>query len=147
MKKPARKTQGRKPKASKRVVGKGQNDPNDKFDLTKAQLRELDRRIADADDPVRYLIEAGFGPRFRLYYNVSEDVYAMNNPAGATLFKRRRAAVAIRKLLPGGKRIIRCTTRRRKGQLIPVLLSQKKRTTKKTSVAMRPKSKNSRANA
>lgn len=74
---------------------------------------------------MRYLIEGGFGPKFRLYYNVTDDVYAMNNPAGATLFKRRKAAVAVQQLLGGGKRIIRCTTRRRKGEVIPVLPKRK----------------------
>ena len=108
-----RTTQVRKPKVSKRVVNLEERADDD-FYLTKAQLRELKRRIADADDPVRYLIEGGFGPRFRLYYNVTDDVYAWNNPAGGTLFKRRKAAVAVQKLLSGGKRIIRCTTQRRR---------------------------------
>lgn len=27
------------------------------------------------------------GPRFALYYNVSDDLYAMNDPSGGTLFK------------------------------------------------------------
>ena len=119
-----RTTQVRKPKVSKRVVNLEER-PDDDFYLTKAQLRELDRRIADAENPVRYLIEGGFGPRFRLYYNVTDDDYAMNNAAGGTLFKRRKAAIAVQKLLSGPKRIIRCTTRRRKGQLIPVLPKSK----------------------
>jgi len=101
---------------------------DDEFRLTKAQLRELDRRIADAKNPVRYLIEGGFGPKFRLYYNVTDDVYVMNDPAHGTFFKKRKAAVAVQKLLGGGKRIVRCTTRRRKGQLIPVLPSRKRTT-------------------
>lgn len=102
-----------------------ESNSGDDFSLTKTQLRELKRRIADSDDPVRYLIEGGFGPKFRLYYNVTDDVYAMNNPAGATLFKRRKAAVAVQQLLGEGKRIIRCTTRRRKGEVIPVLPKRK----------------------
>ena len=125
MKRLGRTNRAQRSKSSKRIVSANERADDD-FDLTKAQLRELRRRIADADDPVRYVIEGGFGPRFRLYYNVTDDVYAMNNPAGATLFKRRKAAVAVQKLLSGGKRIIRCTTRRRKGQLIPVLPSQKR---------------------
>jgi|CXWL01.1.fsa_nt_gi hypothetical protein len=71
------------------------NDP----DLTLGQIRELDRRIKDMDDPVRYLIVSEFGPRFVLYYNVSDDTFAHNSPAGGTLFKRRSAAEGIRKLL------------------------------------------------
>ena len=121
MKKSGRTTQAGKLKPNKRIARADEGETDDDFYLTKAQLRELDRRIADAENPVRYLIERGFGPRFRLYYNVTDDVYAMNNPAGGTLFKRRKAAVAIQKLLSGGKRIVRCTTRRKKGELIPIL--------------------------
>ena len=67
--------------------------------LTLAQIRELKRRIKDMDDPVRYLIVSEFGRRFILYYNVSDDTFAFNDPAGGTLFKRRAAAESIRKLL------------------------------------------------
>jgi hypothetical protein len=122
LKKHERKTQARKPR-SERVVATKYNPADDDFVLTKAQLRELDRRVADMKDPVRYLIESRFTPKFRLFYNVSDDVYAMNNPTDATLFKRRNAALAVRKLLGGRTLIIRCTTRRRKGQVIPVLPS------------------------
>jgi len=126
LKKPGRKTQIRKRKSGKRIPGAKESGADDDFSLSKAQLRELDRRIADAKDPVRYLIEGGFGPKFRLYYNVTDDVYVMNDPAHGTLFKRRTAAVAVQKLLGGGKCIVRCTTRRRKGQLIPVLALPKR---------------------
>lgn len=37
--------------------------------------------------------------RFILYYNVSDDVYAMNSPSGGTLFKRRKTAEVVRRLL------------------------------------------------
>lgn len=121
MKQSGRKTQARKLKSNKRNGHAERGDTDDDFSLTKAQLRELDRRIADSNNPVRYLIEGGFGPKFRLYYNLTDDVYAMNNPAGGTLFKRRKAALAVQKLLGGRKRIVRCTTRRRKGQLVPIL--------------------------
>jgi hypothetical protein len=97
LKKPGRKPQLRKPKSGKRNPRAKESGADDDFELTKAQLRELDRRIADAKDPVRYLIEGGFGPKFRLYYNVTDDVYVMNDPAHGTLFKRRKAAVAVQK--------------------------------------------------
>lgn len=128
MKKHGRKTQARKPKSGRGVVATSESNTDDDFSLTKAQLRELDRRVADMKNPVRYLIESRFSPKFRLFYNVSDDVYAMNNPADATLFKRRKAALAVQKLLGGGTRIIRCTTRRRNGQVIPVLPSRKRPT-------------------
>ena len=46
------------------------------------------------------------GSRFVLYYNVSDDVYAMDNPEGGTLFKLGKAAELIRKSLGRGNEII-----------------------------------------
>jgi hypothetical protein len=43
-----------------------------------------------------------------LYYNVSNDTFAMNNPSLGTLFKRRTAAVAIQRLLRTGIQVIKC---------------------------------------
>lgn len=71
--------------------------------LSPAMIRELERRLRDARDPVRYMLVSEFGRRSILYYNVSDNVFAMNNPSGGTLFKRREAAVRVRQLL--GKRI------------------------------------------
>ena len=58
--------------------------------LSRAQIQELRRRVADVDDVTRYLLVSHVGPRFALYYNVSDDVYVMNDPRGATLFKRHK---------------------------------------------------------
>jgi hypothetical protein len=60
----------------------------DSFDdeLTPAQRRELQRRIDDLDDPTRFLLVSQLTPRFALYYNVTDDVYVMNDPKGGTLF-------------------------------------------------------------
>jgi len=99
----------------------GRSVPDDDTALSKAQVRELRRRLADLKDPVRYLIVSGIAPGFVLYYNVADDVYAMNDPSHATLFKRRKAAGAVKQLLGRGTRIIRCTTRRRNGLRVPVL--------------------------
>ncbi|MBI3028031.1 MAG: hypothetical protein HYY64_00755 [Candidatus Rokubacteria bacterium] len=73
--------------------------------------------MKDLHDRTRYLLVSAFGPRFALYYNVSEDTYGMNEPAHATLFKRRAAALAIRRMLGGGVEIARCRVDRR-GQLV-----------------------------
>jgi len=94
---------------------------DDDIALSRAEIRELKRRLAGLKDPVRYLIVAGRVPGFNLYYDVSDDVYAMNDPCHATLFKRREAALAVKRLLGPGTRIIQCTTRRRKGLPVPVL--------------------------
>jgi hypothetical protein len=93
--------------------------------LTRAQIQELRRRVADYKDPVRYIIVTGFGPKFALYYNVSDDVYVMNNPSGVTMFKRRSAALAVKRLLGPRTRVIRCMTRRRSGVRVPVLFRRK----------------------
>jgi hypothetical protein len=73
----------------------------DARDLTPAQRKELLRRVADSNDPRRYLIISRMlpGARFVLYYNVSDDVYAWNEPGGGTLFKRLKAAKLILRTL------------------------------------------------
>jgi hypothetical protein len=103
------------------ALDKRRSKDSDPDDLSPSQIRELRRRVADLKDPVRYLVVSGFGRRFALYYNVSDDVYVMNNPSGGTLFKRRNAALAVKQLLGSGTRIIRCTTRRRNGVRVPVI--------------------------
>lgn len=92
-------------KAPKQVRGKA---PADVPDLTPAQTKELSRRLADSMDPRRYLIISRLlpGARFVLYYNVSDDVYAWNDPEGGTLFKRRKAAELIQRTLGRGNEVI-----------------------------------------
>ena len=102
---------------SKRVRRPVEVSPHDPPDLTRAQARELDRRVADLHDRTRYLLVSRLGPRFDLYYNVSEDTYGMNEPAHATLFKRRQAAVAVKRLLGKSIDLIRCRVDRR-GKLV-----------------------------
>jgi len=90
-------------------------------ELTPAQIRELRRRVADLDDVTRYLLVSQMAPRFALYYNVSDDVYVMNDPQGATLFKRHKAALAVKALLGGSIRILRCKSKRLNGVRVPML--------------------------
>src|SRR2546425_12584733 len=79
--------------------------------LSPAQIRELDRRIRDSRDPIRYMLVSEYSRRFILYYNVSDDVYAMNDPAGGTLFKRLKTAKNVKKLLSKGTSIVKYTTK------------------------------------
>lgn len=97
-----------------------EREPEDE-ELTPAQVRELRRRVADLDNPTRYLLVSEMGRRFALYYNATEDVYVMNDPRGGTLFKRRNAALAVRALLGPRIRVIRCNSRRLNGVRVPVL--------------------------
>lgn len=103
-------------------AGRGRTD-EDAWDLelTKSQLRELERRVKDSRDPTRFMIVSRFSQRFILYYRVDDDVFVMNDRAYGTLFKRQGAALAVSKLLGSGIRVVRCTTRLSKGKRVPVL--------------------------
>lgn len=85
--------------------------------LTRAQIRELDRRIRDSMDPMRYLLTTALTTRHVLFYNVSDDVFVMDDPTQGTLFKRREAAAAIKALLTGRVHILQCRVTPR-GRLI-----------------------------
>ncbi len=85
--------------------------------LTQVQLREIERRVKDLKDRTRYLLVSRFSRRFALYYNVSDDTYAMNEPGFGTLFKRRAAAVAVERLLRGHVQVVPCRVDR-SGRLI-----------------------------
>ena len=76
----------------------------DEMKLSPAWVREINRRVRDSENPVRYMLTSEFSRRFVLYYDVSHDVFAMNDPSGGTLFKRRKAAQNVGKLL--GRRVV-----------------------------------------
>jgi hypothetical protein len=82
--------------------------------LSPAQMRELERRIRDSRDPIRYMLVSEFTRRFILYYNVSDDVYVMNDPSGGTLFKRLKTAQSVKRLLGKGTSIVKYSTDRGK---------------------------------
>jgi len=65
-------------------------------DLSPKFLLELRRRIADSKDPVRYAVfwNVADRPRWRLWLDVSDDVYGMSIDQ-ATLFKREHVAQAV----------------------------------------------------
>jgi hypothetical protein len=90
------------------------NAEEDLESLSPAQIRELRRRVRDSRDPIRYMLVSEFSRRFILYYNVSDDVYIMNDPSGGTLFKRLKTAQTVKKLLGGGTSIVKYTTARGK---------------------------------
>jgi hypothetical protein len=126
IRRPASRASGQKSRRGSPDHGIGLDQPDDWL-LTPAQIREIDRRVADLDDPVRYLLVSRMGPHFSLYYNVSDDVYAMNNPGAGTLFKRRKVAESIKQALGRRVQIVECRTRQRKGARVPVLSSLDKR--------------------
>jgi len=80
--------------------------------LSAAWIREIERRVADSRDPARYVIVSALlsGPpatrrRWELFYDVSDDVWAMEIQ-GATLFKRKRTARVVAQLLGDGYEVI-----------------------------------------
>ena len=93
--------------------------------LTVAERRELDRQIKDLDDPTRYLLVSSLVPGFSLYYTLADDTYVLNDPRGATLFKRRAAAVKIKELLRPGVIVVSCKVDRR-GQVVLKSLAGRK---------------------
>jgi len=85
--------------------------------LTAAERRELERRIKDADDPRRYLIVATTLPWFSLYYEIQSDAWLLDDPARATLFKRRAVAHAVSEQLKPGVAVVPCSVDAR-GRLV-----------------------------
>ncbi len=83
----------------------------DEAELSPAEIKELRRRVRDSRNPIRYMLVSEFTRRFVLYYNISDDVFAMNDPSGGTLFKRREAAESVKKLLSSGVSIVKYTTK------------------------------------
>ena len=83
----------------------------DEEELSPAAIKELERRVQDSRDPIRYMLVSKFSRRFVLYYNVSDDVFAMNEPSRGTLFKRREAADSVKRLLGSGISIVKYTTK------------------------------------
>lgn len=106
------------------------------FELTGPQLRELDRRVRDADDRTRFLIAGALARRFILYYEVASDTYVMNDPLGATLFKRELAARAVMATLGSDCQLIRCRVDRA-GKLVKssVRVRQRKHAKRRAGVA------------
>lgn len=92
---------------SRREPGRG----NRTQQLSPAVIRELERRLRDLRDPVRYMLVSEFSRRFILYYNVSSGMFTMNDPRGGTLFKRRQAAEGVKKILGKGITIVKYTTK------------------------------------
>ena len=112
-------TRSRKSSSTKRagVVAARTVDPP----LTSSQMREIRRRVADLDNPVRFILASRMTPRFILFYDVTDGTYVLNNPQGATLFKRRDEAESVKRVLGGRLRVITCRTKRLNGRRVPIL--------------------------
>lgn len=96
---------------------------DDDEDLSPELKRELARRLADARNPVRYVVYSEILPRgrWRLFLDVSGDGY-WNTIDEATLFKRERVARAVAKVYAEGRRrdllVARITTKNGKRKVL-----------------------------
>jgi len=88
--------------------------PGDEPPLPREWKKDIARRVKDFDDPLRYMLVSEFTRKFILYYNVTSDSFAMNDPALGTLFKRRRAAESVKKLLGRGVTVVKFAAKRGK---------------------------------
>jgi hypothetical protein len=73
-------------------------------------IKEINGRIRDLENPIRYMLVSEFSRKFILYYDVSADTFAMNKPSGGTLFKQREVAEKVRALLGKGVAVVKFTT-------------------------------------
>ncbi len=97
--------------------------PDGDDNLSPEFKRELRRRIADTNDPVRYVVFSSIsdGGRWRFWLNVSDGMYGMSIDH-ATLFKRKPVALAVAREYSSGKKnrhhIAKITTKNRKRRVL-----------------------------
>ena len=97
--------------------------PEDDEELSPEWKRELARRVADARNPVRYVVFSDISGegRWRLWLDVSSDGYGMSLDQ-ATLFKREHVARAVAKLYSSGRKkdllIAKITTKNGKKRVL-----------------------------
>jgi hypothetical protein len=97
--------------------------PDDKEEISPELKRELKRRIADADNPVRYVVFSDITGNgyWRLWLDVSSDGYGMSIDQ-ATLFKREHVARSVAKAYSEGRKndllIAKITTKNGKRKVL-----------------------------
>ncbi len=79
-------------------------EPDDDPPLTKRQLQNLKKRIADLNDPTRYVIASPILRNWCFFYQPADAVYLVNRIEPNCLFKRKAVAQAVAKVLNGSKR-------------------------------------------
>src|SRR5262245_252725 len=84
---------------------------DDDSQLSPEWIRELKRRVKDSRDPVRYMLVSEFSRKFILYYDVTTNTFAMNDPSRGTLFKRREIAESVKTHLGKGVALVKFTVK------------------------------------
>jgi len=97
--------------------------PDDKEEISPELRRELKRRLADVDNPVRYVVFSDITGNglWRLWLDVSGDGYGMSIDQ-ATLFKREHVARSVAKVYSEGRKndllIAKITTKNGKRKVL-----------------------------
>lgn len=86
--------------------------------------RPAEQPARGGDVRTRWLLVREAVPGFTLYYDVSEGLFAMNEPGRATLFRRREHAIAVRSFLGENIVVVRCRTDAR-GELVVTSLPER----------------------
>lgn len=79
--------------------------------LSPEWIKEIRRRVREAEDPIRYMIASELSRRFVLYYNVSSDAFVMNSPEHGTQFKRLEIAERVARFLGKHYALVKFTTK------------------------------------
>jgi hypothetical protein len=82
--------------------------------LSPEWIKEINRRVKDSRDPVRYMLVSEFSRKFILYYDVTSDTFAMNDASRGTLFKRREIAESVKGHLGKGVALVKFTVKGRR---------------------------------
>ena len=97
--------------------------PEDDGELSPEWKREIKHRVADAQNPVRYVIFSDIGGKgcWRLWLDVSSDGYGMSIDQ-ATMFKREHVARAVARAYSKGRKndllIAKITTKNEKRKVL-----------------------------
>jgi len=106
--------------------------PDDKEDMSPELRRELKRRLADIENPVRYVVFSDItgNGRWRLWLDVSGDGYGMSIDQ-ATLFKREHVARYVAKAYSEGRKnnllIAKITTKNGERKVLKYEKSQRRK--------------------
>ena len=95
-------------RAGRKAISLNSGLKGEDFELSRADINELKRRLKDSRDPTRYMIVSRLfrKAKWRLYYNVTDDVWTSDQRSG-TLFKRKQAANAVRTYLKGSGELLK----------------------------------------
>jgi hypothetical protein len=95
--------------SSARISGRiaPKEDVADDAPLSPEWIKEINRRVKDSRDPVRYMLVSEFSRKFILYYDVTTNTFAMNDASRGTLFKRREIAESVKTHLGKGVALVK----------------------------------------